>query len=210
MKTEIVRLQTGELEENCYIVASKDLKEAIIIDPGADFDKITKKISELEKRPGAVLLTHCHFDHVGDCHLFDKMGVPIYLSPEDVLLIGSPGSLAGFFGTKLNPFKVKKELTESTENICGFIVEVIRTPGHTAGSLCYKIGNVIFTGDTIFKGSYGRTDFPTGSQKDLCESAKKLFSINEDCTLFPGHGEATSLFYEKENNPILCAGGSLW
>lgn len=202
MEINITKIPVGTLQANCYIVSSKNLPKVLIIDSGGDFLKIKERISELKKEAGAVLLTHCHFDHAGACHLFEKEGVPIYLSEKDSYLINSYANLGEMFGEKMQPFKVADKLSEGKIEICGFDIEVLETSGHTAGSLSFKIGDCVFTGDTIFAGGYGRTDFPTGSEKDLVLSAEKLFSIKENCIFYTGHGDKTTLEIEKANNPI--------
>jgi glyoxylase-like metal-dependent hydrolase (beta-lactamase superfamily II) len=120
----------------------------------------------------------------------------------DEVLVSGSGNLAKYFGLKMPPFSVDNRLIEGDLNICGFNLSVIETPGHTAGSVCVQIDNAIFTGDTLFLDSYGRTDFPSGSEQELIVSVKKLFALQGDFLLYSGHGESTTLERERKHNMI--------
>lgn len=202
MKIEIATLQVGPLNANCHLVYSSEREEALVVDPGGDFLIIKEKLKELNKRAGAVILTHGHFDHIMASADFSNEGVKIYMHENDLPLLTSNGNLAKYWGVKLPAFSVDNALIGGLFEICGFKIEVIETPGHTAGSICLRIDNCLLTGDCLFKCGFGRVDFPSGNAKDLVNSIKKLFDIGEDLVVYSGHGENTTLNYERQFNPI--------
>ncbi|MDE6585481.1 MAG: MBL fold metallo-hydrolase [Clostridia bacterium] len=152
----------------------------------------------------AVLLTHGHFDHVGGCKAFYDAGVPIYCGEKEKDLIFSKEYLGIFGGVYVPEFKIARTLKDGEKfEICGVEFEVMLMPGHTAGSICYKTDRAIFTGDTLFAGSIGRCDLPTGNAQELKNSLKKLNKIDRNYILYCGHGEDTTLDREKKFNPYL-------
>ena len=199
---EIKRYELGPLRANSYIIINKDRK-AIAIDVGGDAGFL--KLEELKHgfQITDILLTHAHFDHIGGVSEFEKRGAKVYLSKEDLEGATNPDyNLASHFGGGFKPFTVTDVLSgEETLSVCGYEVEVIKTPGHTKGGLTYKIGDNLFTGDTLFEGSFGRFDFPGGSITELVSSVKKLFKY-KDAIVYPGHGDKTSIEIEKNSNPI--------
>ena len=199
---EILRYELGPLRANCYIIINKDRK-AIAIDVGGDAGFL--KLEELKHnfQITDILLTHAHFDHIGGVSEFEKRGVKVYLSSEDLEGAEDPDyNLASHFGGGFKPFFVTDVITSETKlSINGFDIEVIKTPGHTKGGLTYKIENNLFTGDTLFAGSFGRVDFPGGSVVELVSSIKKLFEY-KGCSVYSGHGEETTIDVEEISNPI--------
>ena len=133
---------------------------------------------------------------------FNMMGVPVFMNEKELDFINSNANLAKYFGIKFIPFSVDNRLIEGFLDICGYKIQVFGTPGHTIGSVCLQIEDALFTGDTLFKESYGRTDFPTGSMKQLVLSIKKLFAMDENLRVYPGHNEPTTIKAEKIYNPI--------
>ena len=202
MSINIITVPVGPLSANCHIVYAFDNEKALIIDPGGDFSLIMQKLEAINKKPGAVILTHGHFDHIMATADFQSLLVPVYMHQADELLVNGSGNLAKYFGLKMQPFSVDNRLIEGDFNICGFNLSVIETPGHTAGSVCIQIENAIFTGDTLFLDSYGRTDFPSGNEQSLIASSKKLFALKGDFILYSGHGERTTLERERRHNAI--------
>lgn len=199
----VERFETSTLGSNCYAVfPALDESAAIIIDAGGDYERITEYLTARGKRAVALLLTHGHFDHAMAAADFQRGGAPVYISETDEDLIKNGGDLARYFGTHLPPFSADNGLIGGLLQISGLEIEVIETPGHTAGGRCFKIGEALFTGDVLFKGGFGRTDFPTGNASELIASVKKLFALGGDVTVYPGHGESTTLSFERENNPI--------
>jgi hydroxyacylglutathione hydrolase len=189
----------GMLFTNCYIASCLDTKEAIIIDPGLDFSyeaqPIYDYIKEAKLKVKFVINTHGHEDHVkGDTVFQEKYNVPICIHPLD----------AHFIEITRNPKFPSIVLDEGTFVQCGGeVLKVIHTPGHTPGSICLVGERLIFTGDTLFAGGIGRTDFPGGSIIDMNKSLKKLTSLPDYLLVYPGHGETSMIGEEKRTNPFL-------
>jgi hydroxyacylglutathione hydrolase len=181
----IKRVPVGDLETNCYIVCLEERGDAVLIDPGADGPRITKALEG--RRPAAVLLTHGHFDHTGALHAFAD--VPIYIHEMDNVMLQdshySFGSIANDNAARPQASAFVKE--GQTLEAAGIRFEVLHTPGHTRGCVCYKVGEDIFTGDTLFKGDYGRTDLPGGSEEQMRASLRRLLTFH-GCRIHPGHG----------------------
>ncbi len=200
---QVLCYPVGPMGTNCYILFNDGNEKALIVDPGGNFSYLQKRLNAINKKAGAVLLTHGHFDHVMAANDFQNAGAFIYLHEKDVELVNSEDNLAmAFLRLEIPAVRVDNRLIEGDFEICGFKVSVIETPGHTSGSVCYKIGNMLFTGDCILKSSYGRVDFPSGCESDMIRSAKKLFALEEDLIIYPGHDYPTTLKVEKDNNPI--------
>ncbi len=203
---QIIPITDGGFWANSYIL-TMDGKTAVVIDPSAP-----KLIAELEKRGlqvTHVLLTHCHFDHVYEVSELQENGAKVLCSVEEKLLVGTPADLAKRFGVPCNPYQVDEVFQDGEEkNIGGIFVKAILTPGHTAGSCCYLVtakdgGRYLFTGDTLFKESIGRTDFSTGNSSEMRDSLRKLSVLEGDMPVYAGHGDPTTLERERKNNPFL-------
>jgi len=210
--TEIIKglnieiVNVGLIGTNCYIVYN-DNKEAIIIDPGADADKIESSVERLGVKPVAVLLTHGHFDHILAVNdIANHYNISVYVGANEERLLND----ATLNGSKqyrrdciVDNYKV---LNDNEEIVLGGInIEVIFTPGHTEGSVCYYIDDakVIFTGDTLFRESIGRTDLATGDDKLIIESLHKLMELDDEIIVYPGHSDSSTIGYEKINNPFM-------
>lgn len=191
----------GGYAANCHLVYSDESPNLLIIDPGGDFLKIKAEISLLKKERAAILLTHCHYDHVAAVYDLQKTGIPVYMSRSDERNLNDYNSAAFLFGENLKPFKADNRLIGGDFYILDYKVRVLETPGHTRGGLCFIIGDALFSGDTLFKNGYGRYDLPGGNPLQLKSSLDMLFSLDKDYAVYCGHGENTTLFYERENNP---------
>lgn len=202
------KLVVGPVATNCYIVSNENTKEAFIIDPGAEPERIIEKAKEIGVSVKAILLTHGHFDHISAVREVKKaFDVDVYVGQEDAdLMADTELNVSYMFGM---PYvaRADKTLCDGEElKIAGFFIKVLFTPGHTKGGVCYYLEKekVAFSGDTLFQQSVGRTDFPTGSARVLSESIKnKLLTLPEDLQLFPGHGDSTTVGYEKKYNMFL-------
>lgn len=186
----ILTLPVGELDTNCYIVFDVNRQDAVVIDPGAGAESILEALGG--RTPSAVLLTHGHYDHTGALAAFQ--GVPIYIHELDAPMLASSrlsfGYAAQDHGERPQATDFVKE--GQTLELAGLSFEVLHTPGHTRGSVCYKAGLDIFTGDTLFKGDYGRTDLPGGSEEQMRSSLRRLFTYHGH-RIYPGHYEGDTL-----------------
>ena len=195
MMLNIHKLPLGLYQTNTYIIHDEASTSCCVIDPGYEADTILSKAEELGLTVEAILLTHGHFDHVGAVKdLAADTGCRVFLCAEDTLL--PPMFTAG----KLYYTDTYSEGT--LLNIAGLYIHVIHTPGHTPGSVCLMVGNTLFSGDTLFAGSCGRTDIG-GDWATILKSLRRLANMEADFTVYPGHGESTTLAAEKRYNPYL-------
>ena len=201
----VEQFSCGSFFTNCYVI-SNDKKECIVIDPGLSFSRtynyIIGKYNVL-----AIFLTHGHADHIDGIGYFKNF--PIYISELDKpFLYDTKLSLYDVFGLRrsynISDIDVHTLKNNAVINISDFSVKCISTPGHTKGSMVYEINNELFSGDTLFNMSIGRTDFPTGDINDMNSSLKKLINLySNDIKLYPGHGDETTLSFEKRYNSFL-------
>ena len=200
-------LEVGIYGANCYIAGSEKTKEAAIIDPGADFNKIDKKLNELGLIPKIIILTHYHGDHIGAVKEFtDKYNLKIYIHKEDAeALNNSNMNLTKTMFGKGVSIKADVELKDGDEIDLGELkFKIIHTPGHTKGGICIKVGNIMMTGDTLFNSSIGRTDLPGGSFEEIITSIKeKIFKYDDDTLIYPGHMSPSTIKREKQFNPFV-------
>lgn len=199
----------GPVSTNCYFLINDELKEVAIVDPGDQAARIQAFIAKEELKPVAILLTHGHFDHMMAAEaLKEEYKIPVYAcAKEKELLNSSRKNLSyGFIRTDYT-MDADIYCKEGDEfSIAGCTVKVLETPGHTKGGCCYYIAseNIVFTGDTLFALSIGRTDFEGGSYPEICKSIKeKLFVLPEETICYCGHGEGTSIRHEKGRNPYV-------
>ena len=192
---KIHTLTLGMYQTNTYIIHEENSKGCCVIDPGYEADTILRKIEALGLTPEAILLTHGHFDHVGAVKdLAADTGCRVFACAGDEQLPPM------FTGGKLY---VTDRYEEGTIlNIAGLYIRVLHTPGHTPGSVCLLVDDVIFSGDTLFAGSCGRTDIG-GSWTEIQTSLKRLSLLEGDFTVYPGHGESTTLAAERRYNPYM-------
>lgn len=206
-KIKIETVVVGPIQTNCYIVWNADTKEALVFDPGDYGQRIYEFLKERELTLKAILLTHGHFDHINAApYLINQTHVKSYISCQEERLVTDANlNCSAMFG---QPFAYTPDERIKENEVLSFLdtkMQVISTPGHTKGSLCFYFEQegFLISGDTLFFESYGRTDFPTGNGNQLRESLQKLFKqLPEDVVVYPGHGCATKIGYEKKNNPM--------
>ncbi|MDQ3987057.1 MAG: MBL fold metallo-hydrolase [Actinomycetota bacterium] len=207
--------EVGPLACNCYIVGDPTTKEAIVIDPGGDADDLLAALVENELRVTAIVATHAHFDHVIAAEeLRAKTGAPFHLHADDhVVLDWFEESGRLFLGVKLPPPpEVDGSPAEGDKLRVGSEdLEVLHTPGHSPGSISLHSDGVLFSGDTLFAGSIGRTDLPGGDTDTLVRAVRsKLFELPEETRVYPGHGPQSTLDEEKRFNPFVGTAARLW
>ena len=189
-------LPVGDYQTNCYIVWGEGETWCVVIDPGDCPEQILQATEEAGVKIDSVLLTHGHFDHVGGVRtLAARTGCRIYIHRKEELL---PDQMTGgmlFFSNSYSEGDVLK--------IAGLEIQVLHTPGHTPGSVCLVVEDVMFAGDTLFAGSIGRTDVPGGDVADMKKTLSRLGNLPTNYRVYPGHGEPTTLEVEKERNPYM-------
>ena len=192
---------------NCYILKDEESGEALVVDPGC----YNKRLEAMLKNEGItslryILLTHGHFDHIsGVGDLQNSFGGKVVIRLEDApCLHNRDESLASKFHFSQNEAKADIVLDGGEELPFGkYKIKVLYTPGHTKGSVCYTVDDIMFSGDTLFKDTVGRTDFPGGSYDEMMDSMKKLAAHESDFTVYPGHDVSTTLEREKRYNPYM-------
>ncbi len=197
-------LSLGEYQTNCYIVWKDDSPDCAVIDPGCSPDILLSAVSALGKTLSAILLTHGHFDHVGAVEaLVEKTGCALWMCESDWSQFPNP--VNRFYYPLANCDFTEVRFCEDGERIrVGTLCfDAIATPGHTWGSMCFRCEDALFTGDTLFQASVGRTDLPGGDADTLMESLERLKELPENLTVYPGHGGTTSLDHERNHNPYL-------
>ena len=203
----ITSLTLGMVSTRCYIAYHNQTKEAFIIDPAGEAERIIATCKELQVIPKAVLLTHGHFDHIlaaKECSKHFSIEIYAHIEEKELLSNGSY-NLSSMWSTPMGISADKLINDGDMLQLCGFTLQVIHTPGHTPGSVCYycKEEGVLFSGDTLFYHSLGRTDFPLSNTASIIRSIReKLFVLPEDTMVYPGHDRETTIGEEKRNNPV--------
>ncbi len=205
MRYEIIVV--GTYDTNCYLAFCEDSRESVIIDPGAESDKIIKVIADLELRPVLVLNTHGHVDHIGaNLDVIEKYGIPLAIHPADEPMLQADETTylsLGLVGRKSPP--ADRFLDDGERVSFGRAsLRILHTPGHSPGSVSLVGDGILFSGDTLFNDGVGRTDLPGGSWKDLVSSIKeKILTLSDDTIVLPGHGPWTTVAQEARSNPFL-------
>ena len=205
---ELQKCVLGMVFTNCYFLKNKETGELLIIDPADAPEKIFQKVEEMQGRPVGILLTHGHYDHIlAAPAVKEQYQIKIYACAQEQEMLREPSmNMSGYGGksTSIKPDVLLHDLEVFTA--AGFSIQMLHTPGHTPGSCCYylKEEGVLFSGDTLFYGSVGRTDFEGGSTADIVRSLHKLVdNLPEETEVFPGHDASTTIGYEKRYNPFV-------
>ncbi|MBA4372354.1 MAG: MBL fold metallo-hydrolase [Thermodesulfovibrio sp.] len=202
----IQSIAVGQLAVNCYIVSDGNSREALIIDPGDEPERIAAFVGEHGLKPKYIVFTHAHYDHIcaaGDLHKL--YGVPIIMHEAETGTYQSSKEFCVSRGFSREDFPADFQTVREGGRItvASLVLEIIHTPGHTPGSMGLSGGKALFTGDTLFKGTVGRTDLPGGNTQQLMGSLKKLTALPPDTRVLCGHGEETTLGRELKSNPYL-------
>ena len=204
MKTKpFATVVVGAFEVSCYLVPSPDKKTLYIIDPGGDAQDIIAAASAFSCQKAVILLTHCHADHIGAVgEVAKRLNITeLYIDPADSAMYASPANCFPPYLPAAENLLTPSEWPPQTPDF-----EILHTPGHTPGGVCYYFReyNALFTGDTLFRASVGRTDFPGGDTATLMESISgRLMTLPDSLEIYPGHGYPSTIGFEKQNNPYL-------
>ena len=203
----IKKLTVGPIQANCFILGCEKTKEAAVIDPGDEADRILLTLAESKLKVKYIINTHGHFDHVGaNKRLKEVTGADLMIHQEDVPMLEQLTATAGSLGLSAENSPGPDKLLEDGETITfgEITLQVIYTPGHSLGGVSLYTDGALFVGDTLFAGSIGRTDLPGGDYGVLIASIQnKLFPLGDDVTVYTGHGPETTIGHEKRTNPFV-------
>jgi glyoxylase-like metal-dependent hydrolase (beta-lactamase superfamily II) len=189
---------------NCWLLAAEGSQDAVVVDPGFEPERVRRLLDKAGKRPAAVLLTHAHADHAGSAGVFAGDEVPVLIHEADALAFWDlPAWNPGFE----NPLAEVKDLRTISDgdvlDLAGFRIEVQHTPGHTPGHCCFRTDASVLSGDLVFAGSIGRSDFANSSPSEMTKSLRRFLELPDELPVWPGHGPETTVARERATNPFL-------
>lgn len=203
----VENLTVGPLQANCYIAASEQTGAGVIVDPGGDAELIRHAIRSRKANIEWILLTHAHFDHVGALNGVRRaVAAPVAMHRAELPNLREAARAASLLGLHIEQPADPERFLQDGETVDGkgYSVQVVHTPGHTTGGVCFYVDDVLFSGDTVLASSVGRTDFPGGSHSQLIDSIRsKILTLPSETRILPGHGPATTVGDEKILNPFL-------
>lgn len=196
------KITVGKMHENCYIAVDEETKRGIIVDPGDEAEKIENELISLGVKLEGIILTHCHFDHVGavDEIKAKHPEINIYVNEIDYEYVKDDVNWPfGKFNSEVTFIEENKEF-----EVGPFKFKTIFTPGHSKGSVCFLGNNILFSGDTLFRETVGRTDLIGSSYEEILDSVNnKLMLLDDNVEVYPGHGHSTTIKHERHNNPFV-------
>lgn len=189
---------------NCWLLSAEGSDDAVVVDPGFSPDRLGALLEAAGKRPVAVLATHGHFDHIGAAAAVCGARIPFYIHEADQLALTDPARWGSSFPVPPVPVREVRTLVhDDVLEFAGFRIEVVHTPGHTPGSVCFLTDAFVFSGDLVFRGSIGRADFPNSSPEDMAKSLRWFLTLPDPMDVHPGHGPSTTVARERATNAFL-------
>lgn len=195
----------NSFETNCWLIGADGTDEAVVVDPGFSPALVHRMLEVEGRRPVAVLATHGHFDHIGSAAEFCGDDLPFYIHEADVLALSDADAWGGAMaGQPPVPVKDVRALNDGDAlTFAGFRIEVLHTPGHTPGCVCFRTDGWVLSGDLVFAGSIGRSDFPSSSEAAMQTSLRRFLELPDPMEVYPGHGPRTTVGRERAHNPFL-------
>jgi hydroxyacylglutathione hydrolase len=194
-------------ETNCWLISEDDSDDAVVVDPGFSPARVHELLRAAGKTPVAVLATHGHDDHVGAAAEFCGDDLPFHIHEADALALTDPVAWGAGYAREPTPVKDVRTLSDGDVlSFGGFRIEVLHTPGHTPGSVCFRTDGWVLSGDLVFAGTIGRSDFPNSSPEDMRRSLDRFLGLPDELSVLPGHGPRTTVGRERASNPYLRGG----
>ena len=194
----------NSFESNCWLIAAEGSDDAVVVDPGFSPERVHRMLEVEGKRPVAVLATHGHFDHVGAAAAFCGDDLPFHIHEADAPALADPAAWgAGYASVPVPVRQVRTVVDGDVLTFSGFRIEVVHTPGHTPGSVLYRTDGWVLSGDVVFAGAIGRSDFPNSSTSAMEASLDRFLELPDPLPVLPGHGPRTTVGRERTTNPYL-------
>ena len=194
----------NSFESNCWLIAAEGSDDAVVVDPGFSPERVHRMLEAEGKRPVAVLATHGHFDHVGAAAAFCGDDLPFHIHEADAPALADPAAWGAGYASEPVPVRqIRTVVDGDVLTFAGFRIEVVHTPGHTPGSVLYRTDGWVLSGDVVFAGAIGRSDFPNSSASAMDLSLGRFLELPDPLPVLPGHGPRTTVGRERATNPYL-------